>query len=169
MQGIIGINKMDIFETCQTINDLISSDEERARERLIKLLDYCKIQEIPYDELINNLIRQLGLYPYLDTSTSSWQENFIYEAFKTDIGGQTKTLHREQSSVLKDLINGKNLAIIAPTSFGKSFIIDAFIALKQPKNIAIIVPTIARLMKQEEGYKRNFQINIKLLPLQKWN
>jgi reverse gyrase len=40
-------------------------------------------------------------------------------------------------------MSGKNLAIIAPTSFGKSFIIDAFIALKQPKNTAIIVPTIA--------------------------
>ncbi|WXU00626.1 MAG: hypothetical protein Ctma_1352 [Catillopecten margaritatus gill symbiont] len=154
---------MDIFKTCQTINDLIASKEERAREELIKLLDYCKIQKIPYDELINHLIRQLGLYPYLDTKTSSWQENFIYEAFKVDIGGQIKTLHREQSSVLKDLISGKNLAIIAPTSFGKSFIVDAFIALKQPKNIAIIVPTIALTDETRRRLQKKFSNKYKII------
>jgi hypothetical protein len=75
----------------------------------IKLLAHCKSKKIPYNELINHLIRQLGLYPYLDTKTSSWQENFVYEAFKVNIGDQIKTLHREQSSVLKDLMSGKNL------------------------------------------------------------
>ncbi len=154
---------MDIFETCQTINNLISSNEERAREELIKLLDFCESQKIPYDELVNHLIRQLGLYPYLDTKTSSWQENFVYEAFKVDIGGQIKTLHREQSSVLKDLISGKNLAIIAPTSFGKSFIIDAFIALKQPKNIAIIVPTIALTDETRRRLQKKFSNQYKII------
>ncbi len=155
---------MDIFKTCQTINSLISSDEERAREELIKLLDYCKNQEVPYDELINHLIRQLGLYPYLDTETSSWQENFIYEAFKVDIGDEEPiTLHREQSSVLKDLINGKSLAVIAPTSFGKSFIIDAFITLNKPKNIAIIVPTIALTDETRRRLQKKFSNQYKII------
>lgn len=155
---------MDIFETCQTINSLISSDEERAREELIKLLDYCKNQEVPYDELINHLIRQLGLYPYLDTETSSWQENFIYEAFKVDIGDEEPiTLHREQSSALKDLMDGEDLAIIAPTSFGKSFVIDAFIALKQPKNIAIIVPTIALTDETRRRLQKKFSNQYKII------
>jgi hypothetical protein len=163
MQIITENNKMNIFETCQIINSLISSDEVKAREKLIKLLDYCKSQEIPYDELVNHLIRQLGLYPYLDIKTSSWQENFVHEAFKVDIGGQTKTLHREQSSVLKDLLNGNNLAIIAPTSFGKSFIIDAFIALKQPKNIAIIVPTIALTDETRRRLQSKFSKKYKII------
>lgn len=154
---------MDIFETCQKINNLINSNEEEAREELIKLLDFCESQNIPYDELVNHLIRQLGLYPYLDTKTSSWQENFVYEAFKVDIGGQIKTLHREQSSVLKDLISGKNLAIIAPTSFGKSFIIDAFIALKKPKNIAIIVPTIALTDETRRRLQKKFSNQYKII------
>ncbi len=154
---------MDIFETCQKINNLINSNEEEAREELIKLLDFCESQNIPYDELVNHLIRQLGLYPYLDTETSSWQENFVYEAFKVDIGGQIKTLHREQSSVLKDLISGKNLAIIAPTSFGKSFIIDAFIALEKPKNIAIIVPTIALTDETRRRLQKKFSNQYKII------
>ena len=35
------------------------------------------------------------------------------------------------------------MAVSAPTSFGKSFIIDAFIAIKKPNIVVIIVPTIA--------------------------
>jgi reverse gyrase len=45
---------------------------------------------------------------------------------------------------------------MAPTSFGKSFIIDAFIALKQPKNIAIIVPTIALTDETRRRLQRKF-------------
>jgi hypothetical protein len=51
---------MDIFKACQIINDHIPLDEEKAREKLIKLLDHCKSKKIPYNELINHLIRQLG-------------------------------------------------------------------------------------------------------------
>ncbi|BAS68151.1 DEAD/DEAH box helicase [Bathymodiolus septemdierum thioautotrophic gill symbiont] len=161
---------MDIFKNCQNINSLISSNEEEAREKLIKLLDSCNWDisqdddAIEYSHIINNLIRQLGLYPYLNISTSSWQENFIYEAFKTDVGDDKPiTLHREQSSVLKDLIDGKNLAIIAPTSFGKSFIIDAFIALKQPKNIVIIVPTIALTDETRRRLQKKFSDRYKII------
>ncbi len=155
---------MDIFDTCQKINNLIHSNEEEARGELIKLLDFCESEKIPYNELINNLIRQLGLYPYLDVETSSWQENFIYEAFKVDVGDEhLKTLHKEQSSVLKSLISGNNLAIIAPTSFGKSFIIDAFISIKQPKNIAIIVPTIALTDETRRRLHNKFSNTYKII------
>lgn len=163
MQNITKGDKMDIFEACQTINSLISSDKEKAREELIKLLDHCKNQKIPYDEIINHLIRQLGLYPYLDVKTSSWQDKFAHEAFKVDVGGKIKTLHREQSSALKDLIDGKNLAMIAPTSFGKSFIIDAFIQLKQPANIVIIVPTISLTDETRRRLQKKFSDQYKII------
>ncbi|MED7858412.1 helicase, partial [Campylobacter coli] len=41
-------------------------------------------------------------------------------------------LHREQSRVLKRLLSNESLILSAPTSFGKSFIIDALIAMKKP-------------------------------------
>ncbi len=155
---------MDIFDTCQKINNLIHSNEEEARGELIKLLDFCESEKRPYNELINHLIRQLGLYPYLDVETSSWQENFIYEAFKVDVGDEhLKTLHKEQSSVLKRLISGDNLAIIAPTSFGKSFIIDAFISIKQPTNIVIIVPTIALTDETRRRLHNKFSNTYKII------
>lgn len=73
------------------------------------------------------------------------------------------TLHREQSSVLKKLIEGKNLAVSAPTSFGKSFIIDAYIALMRPSNVFIIVPTIALSDETRRRLQKKFSNNYKII------
>ncbi|MHC8401462.1 DEAD/DEAH box helicase [Pseudomonas sp. MDT1-17] len=136
---------MDIFTHCSDINDLINSNRENdARNSLIKLLAYHEANDIDYSPLVNHLIRSTGLYPYIKQETATWQDRYIYEAFKVDTGAATPlTLHREQSYLLKALLNGESLAISAPTSFGKSFVIDSFISLKRPKNVVIIVPTIA--------------------------
>ena len=136
---------MEIFEECAVINDLLqANDGTEARNRLIRLLDQHGREGIPYSPLVNHLIRESGLFPYLDPDTSSWQDRFIFESFKVDIGQEAPvTLHSEQSLVLKHLLDGDNLAISAPTSFGKSLIIDAYIAIKKPNNVLILVPTIA--------------------------
>ena len=135
----------DLFERCKEINDLLTqNNEQQARDKLIKLLQELKDNKTKYTPLINHLIREVGLYPYIDEETADWQERFVCEAFKVDSGGdKVVTLHREQSAVLKALLNGEDLAISAPTSFGKSFIIDTFIKIKQPDTVVIIVPTLA--------------------------
>lgn len=134
-----------LFERCKEINDLLTlNEEQRARELLIILLQELKDKDIEYTPLVNHLIREVGLYPYIDETTADWQERFVCEAFKVDSGGdKVVTLHREQSSVLKALLNGEDLAISAPTSFGKSFIIDTFIEIKRPNTVVLIVPTLA--------------------------
>ncbi|MDL2141617.1 DEAD/DEAH box helicase [Flavobacterium collinsii] len=134
-----------IFEMCRSINEDINQGEDStARDKLIQLLDFHKKNELKYIPLVNHLIRQTGLYPYINIETSNWQDRYIHEAFKADIGIEEPiTLHREQSSLLKKLLSGESLAVSAPTSFGKSFVIDAFISIKKPNNIVIIVPTIA--------------------------
>ncbi len=136
---------MDIFETCQSINNaIIAKREDQARNDLIKLLDYHSTTNTEYSPLVNHLIRQTGLYPYINPSTAAWQDRYVYELFKVDIGSdELVTLHREQSFLLKKLIQGESLAISAPTSFGKSFVIDAFIKINKPRNVVIVVPTIA--------------------------
>lgn len=137
--------KDKIFEDCHEINQLlIDKDENVARHKLIKLLDFLKKNEIKYNPLINHLIRETGLFPYIEPETSDWEERYIYNVFKVNVGNsEALTLHREQSSLLKKLLTGKNIAVSAPTSFGKSFVIDAFIKIKKPNNVMIIVPTLA--------------------------
>lgn len=135
----------NVFEICQHINNLLTDgNESEGRNELIKLLDYHSKNKMEYSPIVNHLIRETGLYPYIDNDTASWDDRFVSEVFKVNVGGgDVKTLHREQSFLLKELLDGKNIAVSAPTSFGKSFVIDAFISLKCPKNVVIIVPTIA--------------------------
>lgn len=155
---------IDVFEQCQKINAYIEEDKEKsARNELIKLLDYLDKHKVPYNSLINHLIRQLGLYPYIRGNSASWEDRFAYEAFKVDVGDKSLTLHREQSKLLRLLLEGKNLAISAPTSFGKSFVIDAFIAIKRPKNIVIIVPTIALTDETRRRIYKKFSSEYKII------
>lgn len=136
---------MDVFEACGEVNLLLNEgNEHEARNKLIRLLDFLERNQTPYSPLINHLIRSVGLYPYLKPEFAGWQERYIHEAFKVDVGTDAAvTLHREQSAILNKLLAGSNLAVSAPTSFGKSFIVDAYISIARPANVAIIVPTIA--------------------------
>lgn len=156
---------MDIFDTCQEINEcLLAKNETKARDQLIKLLNYHSEETVSYTPLVNHLIRETGLYPYLQTETALWSDRFIYEAFKVDVGrGEEKTLHREQSHLLKRIVNGENIAVSAPTSFGKSFVIDSFIALNKPNNVVIIVPTIALTDETRRRLFKKFSDEYKII------
>jgi len=160
---------MDEFTVCQKINELLSlatdtkerwrENEKLARNELIKLLDYLEHNQIAYSPLVNHFIRKLGLYPYIRTdenNVAAWQERYVYEAFKVDTGDSEVTLHREQSALLKELLDGNSIAVSAPTSFGKSFVIDAFISLRKPANIMIIVPTIALADETRRRLQKKF-------------
>lgn len=133
-----------LFSQCVVVNQYIDSgNEQAARDGLIQLLDYCQSQGIEPPAVVNALTRMVGLYPYLRGDNISWDERFLLSAFTANAGDGEIVLHREQASVLKILLEGTDLALSAPTSFGKSFIVDAFISIKQPRNVLIIVPTLA--------------------------
>lgn len=68
--------------------------------------------------------------------------------------------HSSQAEAYRKLLSGVNVVLSAPTSFGKSLIIDAMISSRKFKNIVIIVPTISlidetrrRLLKFSNGFK----------------
>ena len=134
-----------LFARCAHVNQLlVLGKDHEARDSLIQILDDCQKQTVEIPPLVNQLIRSVGLYPYLNRSTANWSERVLLQAFSADAGGREPVvLHREQCSVLKRLVEGESLALSAPTSFGKSFVIDAFIAISRPGNVLIIVPTLA--------------------------
>ena len=155
---------IDVFEKLHIINDNITNNQyDLARNRIIILLGYIHNRRLDFPPALNHFIRQVGLYPYLNIDSASWQEKFIYEAFKVDVGDQKLTLHREQSNLLKQLIEGKDIAVSAPTSFGKSFVIDSYIAIKKPKNVLIIVPTIALTDETRRRIQNKFGTEYKII------
>ncbi|MGE3746637.1 MAG: DEAD/DEAH box helicase [Sphingomonadaceae bacterium] len=123
---------------------------------LIKLLGDLDRSKTPYPLVLNQLVRSAGLFPYLQLENASWDQKFVHEAFAVDVGNRTATLHREQATVLSKLLGGKSIAVSAPTSFGKSFIIDAFIAAKRPDTVVIIVPTIALMDETRRRLYKKF-------------
>lgn len=154
-----------VFNQCHLINELLIGKQEiEARQVLIKLLDYHKTNELDYNPLVNHLIRETGLFPYLEPESSNWEERFIYNAFKVDVGEEKPlTLHREQSFLLKSLLEGRNIAVSAPTSFGKSFVIDAYIKIKKPNNVLIIVPTLALTDETRRRLYKKFAHEYKII------
>jgi hypothetical protein len=159
---------MDTFEICKSINThLFENNENEARSEIIKLLDKKNDIDPDYYQLITHLIRKTGLYTYLNIfgyKSIYWDDRYIYEIFKSDCGyNELITLHREQSYLLKQLLDGKDIIVSAPTSFGKSFIIDAFIAIKKPKNIVIIVPTIALTDETRRRLYKKFSDEYKII------
>ena len=155
----------EIFEECVQINTLIENgNKEEARSMVINLLDKLRRDGNEYTPLVNHVIREVGLFPYIDTKTALWEDQVVVEAFKANVGDKTPvTLHSAQSHVLKQLLLGDNIAVSAPTSFGKSFIIDAFIAISQPENVVIIVPTIALADETRRRIEYKFSYKYKII------
>jgi replicative superfamily II helicase len=155
---------MEVFDKCKEISHFINNNKEGlARNEVIKLLDYLEINKLKYTPIVNHLVREVGLFPYL-TDAAIWEDRLIYELFKVDIGKtEPVTLHKEQSTLLKKLLNGEHIAVSAPTSFGKSFVIDAFIAIKKPKNVVLIVPTIALTDETRRRLYKKFSRTYKIV------
>ena len=59
-----------VFDKCHIINELlVDNQENEARQELIKLLDYHNTNDLDYNPLVNHLIRETGLFPYLEPKT----------------------------------------------------------------------------------------------------
>lgn len=116
--------------------------EDLGREFVLRALEkrqcFGNLQEV-----IDSLTRQVGLFPYLEPNNLSFRDLLALELHRPPSMDETFVFHRAQAEVYRRLMDGENVVLSAPTSFGKSKIIDAIIASGNHKNIALIVPTIA--------------------------
>lgn len=115
----------------------------RARELVIRLLE--RQDELgPARPLHDALLARLGLYPYLDESTLAGSDLLAYEAHRP-LGefGEQIVWHRDQARAYGRLLDGESVILAAPTSFGKSRVIDGVVMSGHFRNILVIVPTVA--------------------------
>lgn len=147
------------FELIKTISTIVSTNQTIGQEFILRLLSR-RLEFNAYDTIIDSLVRQVGLFPYVEQEDLSLKDSIAYEVHKPIGLGQNIVFHHAQAEVYYSLMLGENIVISAPTSFGKSLIIDAVVATKKHANIAVIVPTIAlidetrkRLSKFKNDYK----------------
>lgn len=109
-----------------------------------------------YREPFSALARACGLWNYIDKEAAAEPDLLLAEAVTVpELDGVM--LHREQIEALNDLLAGRNLILSAPTSFGKSLLVDALLASGKYTRIAIVVPTIALLDEFRRRLLRRFK------------
>jgi len=143
------------------LND--SNFEKEGRKIIINILNNWNKIHSSTIELWTDLIEAAGFYPYLDKYKNQLHFSNLPAQIRKEmhISDHTfKYYHDEQYELSKILNSGKNLIVSAPTSFGKSLLIEEVIASMKFKNIVIIQPTLAlldetrkKLIKYTDSYK----------------
>ncbi len=121
-------------------------DRNEARDMVIRALDRRSLFTGATYDILQGLIREYGLFPYLrQVLELPLADQIAYEAHRPTAWNFRDDLvfHSEQAMVYERLLAGENVVLSAPTSFGKSLVVDAILAAKDFHNAAIIVPTLA--------------------------
>jgi hypothetical protein len=125
---------------------LLDSGEESedALEIAIRLLEAKRYGQVPAPcvQAVDLLVEECGLYPYVDPKSFDYSTQSVLEAHSIQLKDKFY-LHAKQMQVLLWLLSGDNVILSAPTSFGKTLLVDAFIARSQPRTVVMILPTIA--------------------------
>lgn len=165
LTGATGI-KSGGFEILQSLCHLASSSEgdlQQAQDLVLRAMEYRE----SFGEaavVLDGLVRRLGLFPYLDLERLPLSDSIAYEfhrPLKMEDSGIV--FHRVQGDVYRRLLDGENVILSAPTSFGKSLVIDALIASEQYKNVAIVVPTIALIDETRRRLAERFSGQYKII------
>jgi superfamily II DNA/RNA helicase len=154
--------KQNAFHILKSISfHLNSRSEYLLQEVILRVIEQKDLFE-EYANMINDFARQIGLFPYLNPEELGLADKIAYEFHKPEgIGQDNIVFHRAQARVYFEILEGKNVILSAPTSFGKSLIIDAIIATERFKNVVIVLPTIALIdetRKRLSKFKDKFKI-----------
>jgi hypothetical protein len=152
---------------CLLVSRAQADYQPETQELVLRALDKRHLFQ-EFAGVLNSLVRQVGLYPYLDIKGISGRdalalemhrpENFYQDSDKNNAPKKEVQrgyiFHKVQAEVFGRILDGESVILSAPTSFGKSAIIDALVESGKFKNIAIVVPTIALI---DETRRRLFR------------
>ena len=128
---LAGIARLDAGEEdAFVVQELILRSLERAAE-------FGPLQPALFE-----LARNRGLFPYIDPMKLSGPSQIAYQFHKPE-GLPDIVFHAPQARVYRELMSGRSVVLSAPTSFGKSLIIDALLLSGRFRNLLVVVPTIA--------------------------
>lgn len=139
-------------------------EQNYARRIVIHVLDNWKKINKGTHDIWADIIETLGFYPYIEKNReylflNSFSDIVREKYYLSDFLDQTY-FHKEQKKLSEFIMSGKNVIASAPTSFGKSLLIEEVVASIKYKNIVIIQPTLAlldetrlKMLKYNDKYK----------------
>lgn len=156
----------DSFKLIKYCNKMLKEDVTKCNVRLllIYVLDNWHKIDVNAHQIWVDMIESVGFYPYLEKYKDQLQVDntagLIRKGFYKSHHLNNLYLHEEQKELLQKISLGKNMIISAPTSFGKSLLIEEIVSSHRYENIVIIQPTLAlldetrkKLMKYDFFYK----------------
>ena len=139
---------------------LTGNDNDRAlvRRAAIHILDKWAIIPQKTYPIWGDIIEAVGFYPYLDKNADTIHLNSLADeirqkSFLSDYLPNTY-MHIKQKELSDYLGSDKNIVASAPTSFGKSLLIEELVASRKYRNIVIIQPTLALLDETRVNLKK---------------
>lgn len=150
----------DIFDAIVDAGDSLADNNREngaALEIAIRLLEARRNNQVPAGclEAVEMLAEECGLYPYVNSDSFSPFTQAIIEAHAVQLDEKVY-LHSKQMETLLWLLAGDNVILSAPTSFGKSMLIDAYLRHKSPKTVVMLLPTIALIDETRRRLTRRF-------------
>lgn len=160
----------DLSKACS--HAILADDDsvnEKARTFLINILDNWHKVPAEHQVIWADLLEAAGFYPYIsqdrlgsDLAIATAQK--IRKAYHQSEHLKNTFLHEEQKRISDLLRQKKNVIVSAPTSFGKSLLIEELVASGKYNNIVVIQPTLALLdetRRKLKKYKDKYKIIVK--------
>lgn len=152
------------FQYLKQANECLSSPRHKSigREYVIRALDELSRFE-KHSKILRNLVRKAGLYPYLKKyfPDKKPEIDLLLSLYKSETNPDF-TFHSMQAKIYNLLVSGKNVVLSAPTSMGKSAIVDSLIGSNIFSRMVVVVPTIALIdetrRRIQNSFGRSFQI-----------
>jgi hypothetical protein len=150
------------------------ADHRRAAFRVATCAyDLFGTGQVPLDQALRVVLTRLGNFPSIGTRADvssaraslplmlAAEEIASADAHEVTINGQTVLLTDFQQKLWLNLIDSRRIALAAPTSAGKSFVLQGYLAAlfdsKKPKTVVYIVPTRALIAQVADDLKAQFQ------------
>ena len=150
------------FKYAQLCQVLLNENHEDGRKLCINILNNWQKLDTASKDIWSNLIEIAGFYPYLQKENLHLNNTIaeIRQGLHISQNIPDRYFHDGQQDLLNLLNGDKNVIVSAPTSFGKSLLIEEVVASQKYRNVVIIQPTLAlldetrrKLLKYNDSYK----------------
>ena len=144
------------LEISKGLNSKDTSTNTLGRNLLIRVLDNWNNIPESYKTILTDLISAAGFYPYIQEMNLSIDDvgEEIRMAYHKSDNLENKFFHAEQKHIDELIKKHVNVIVSAPTSFGKSMLIEEVVASREYSNIVIIQPTLALLDETRRKLKK---------------
>ncbi len=145
-------NDVDKFDILNEVSQQSGNDNDLA---VLVAMRLKNTQWDGYEEIASTIVRSKGLFPYLpsqESGTLNFRDSLAKEVYRSDI--RDAYMHRAQFNILQRLFDGESIILSAPTSFGKSFLIEEILLSGKYDNVMIVVPTIALIEEIRQKVKK---------------